>query len=393
MNRRGIALAADSAVVVGTGRKIYHTAEKLFSLSPSTAVAIMTFGAADMMNVPRETVVKIYAQKLGSRRFDTLDQYGNDFLSYIEGETSLFTPDDQRTHVEDAVQTVWSALYRDRLSEGISASPEISEDAKIAALSEIVRSDHEIWASRYSDLEGLGMDYGTHVVKEYDEVIEHVETKVFRGMKLPDTLRADLRKTVGYMYGKGWFHPADESGVVIAGMGESEPFPALLQYRVGTVAAGKLRYAKADQVRVGPADAAVLPFAQRETIDMIMGGIHPGLRDKLIEDADHWMPNGGRNGKPNAQERSEKRKRKFSEYIHDEIWKGHHQPFLGAVSALPRADLAKLAETLVSLTAFLMQMTADQEETVAEPIDVALLSKCDGFVWIKHKELVRRAAA
>jgi hypothetical protein len=32
----------------------------------------MTFGAADMMNMPWETVVKIYAQKLGSRRFDTL---------------------------------------------------------------------------------------------------------------------------------------------------------------------------------------------------------------------------------------------------------------------------------------------------------------------------------
>jgi hypothetical protein len=38
-----------------------------------------------------------------------------------------------------------------------------------------------------------------------------------------------------------------------------------------------------------------------------------------------------------------------------------------------------------------MCMTADQYETVAEPIDVALLSKGDGFTWIKHKELVRQA--
>ncbi len=36
-------------------------------------------------------------------------------------------------------------------------------------------------------------------------------------------------------------------------------------------------------------------------------------------------------------------------------------------------------------------MTADQDETVAEPIDVALLSKGDGFIWIKHKELARQA--
>ena len=72
---RGIALAADSAVTLGNGEKIYHTAEKLFCVSPAIPVAIMTFGAADMMNLPWETVVKIYAQKLGNRQFDTLDQY------------------------------------------------------------------------------------------------------------------------------------------------------------------------------------------------------------------------------------------------------------------------------------------------------------------------------
>lgn len=83
MNKRGIALAADSAVTLGNGKKIYHTAEKLFSLSPSLSVAIMTFGAADMMNVPWETAVKIYAQKLGNRRFDTLDQHAKDFLSFL----------------------------------------------------------------------------------------------------------------------------------------------------------------------------------------------------------------------------------------------------------------------------------------------------------------------
>ncbi len=42
MNKRGIALAADSAVTLGNGPKIYHTAEKLFPLSPSVPVAIMT---------------------------------------------------------------------------------------------------------------------------------------------------------------------------------------------------------------------------------------------------------------------------------------------------------------------------------------------------------------
>ncbi len=389
MNKRGIALAADSAVTLGNGKKIYHTAEKLFSLSPSIPVAIMTFGAADMMNVPWETVVKIYAQKLGSRRFDTLDQYAKDFLGFIEGATSLFPPEDQKNHLEGAVRAVWSGLYRDKLSERTSGKSGISDDDKIAALTEIIRGDHEIWAKKYSDLEGLGAEYGSRVAKTYEDVIDHLEKQVFEGMKLPRTLKSDLRKTVSLMYGKEWFHPSDESGVVIAGIGESEPFPALFQYRVGTVAAGKLRYAKVDEARVGAADAVVVPFAQRETIDMIIGGIHPRLQDKLIEDVERWMPN-GKNGKAKNPERIEKRKKKFASYIREEILQRYDQPFMGAVSALPRQDLAKMAEALVNLTAFLMHMTADQDETVAEPIDVALLSKCDGFTWVRHKELIRR---
>lgn len=46
-----------------------------------------------------------------------------------------------------------------------------------------------------------------------------------------------------------------------------------------------------------------------------------------------------------------------------------------------------MAEALVSVTAFLMRMTVDQDDTVAEPVDVALLSKGDGFVWVKHREV------
>lgn len=344
MNKRGIALAADSAVTLGNGKKIYHTAEKLFSLAPSIPVAIMTFGAADMMNMPWETAIKIYAQKLGNRRFDTLDQHAKDFLSFLEGATSLFPPEDQKSHVEGAVRAVWSGLYKDKLAERIGTNAQTSETDKIAALAEIVHNDHKIWEEKYSDLEGLGLDYGTRVVKAYEDVIAHVEKQVFEGMKLPRALKSDLRKTVSLMYGKQWFHPADDSGVVIAGMGESEPFPVLYEYRVGTVAAGKLRYAKVDEARVGAADAVVVPFAQRGTIDMIIGGIHPRLRGKLIDDVDRWMPHGPKNRKTADPERTDKRKKEFTDYMRKEILQGYDQPFMGAVSALPRQDLAKMAE-------------------------------------------------
>ena len=46
-----------------------------------------------------------------------------------------------------------------------------------------------------------------------------------------------------------------------------------------------------------------------------------------------------------------------------------------AVATLPRQDLAKMAEVLVNLTAFLMQMRMSKAEPVTWPVDVAILSR------------------
>jgi len=56
-----------------------------------------------------------------------------------------------------------------------------------------------------------------------------------------------------------------------------------------------------------------------------------------------------------------------------------------AVSALPKSELAVMAETLVNLTSFKRKFSIDME-TVGGPIDVAVLSKGDGFVWVKRKQ-------
>jgi hypothetical protein len=392
MNRRGIALAADSAVTLGEGEKIYHTAEKLFSLSSSVPVAIMTCGAADMMSVPWETVIKIYAEKLGSRKFDTLDQYATDFLSFIEGATTLFPAEDQKHCIEGVVRAVWSDLYHGELIKEMTKAPKKSGNDMIGALSDIIRKDHEVWET-YSDLKGLGPKYGTSVVDAYAETVNQIESQVFAGLKLTDRIRKDLRKTVDFMFRKDWFHPHDKSGIVIAGMGSLEPFPALLYYDVGTIAAGKLRYKKVGDERIGSrVGASVKAFAQGELIDMIINGIHPRLQQKLVDDVARWLPDAGAKKTKRAKAKgTDKRKEEFEKYLYNEIAERYEQPFMDAVSALPRQDLAKMAEALVSLTVFRMRMSADKKETVAEPIDVAVLSKGDGFIWIKRKQLMQHA--
>ncbi|OIP26665.1 MAG: hypothetical protein COY46_01980 [Chloroflexi bacterium CG_4_10_14_0_8_um_filter_46_9] len=54
------------------------------------------------------------------------------------------------------------------------------------------------------------------------------------------------------------------------------------------------------------------------------------------------------------------------------------------VAGLPKDELATMAEALVNLTSFRRKVTMGTE-TVAGPIDVAVISKGDGFIWIKRK--------
>ena len=62
----------------------------------------------------------------------------------------------------------------------------------------------------------------------------------------------------------------------------------------------------------------------------------------------------------------------------------HIEPILEAVSGLPKDQLAELAESLIHITSLRKKFSIDKE-TVGGPIDVAVISKGDGFVWIKRK--------
>jgi hypothetical protein len=64
-------------------------------------------------------------------------------------------------------------------------------------------------------------------------------------------------------------------------------------------------------------------------------------------------------------------------YSQRKFWR----PIIEMVAMLPKDELPALAEALVSLTSIKRHFSHDLE-TVGGPIDVALITKGDGFVWI-----------
>ncbi len=70
--------------------------------------------------------------------------------------------------------------------------------------------------------------------------------------------------------------------------------------------------------------------------------------------------------------------------IREYIINNHVGKVVEMIEFLPKQDLGYMAESLVNLTAFKRKISNDSE-TVGGPIDVAIISKGDGFVWVKRK--------
>jgi hypothetical protein len=349
MNRRGVALAA-------------NIPETFFSIAPGVPVTVVAFGASDMMGVPWETIVPMFARQLGTQTYATLEEYGASFFAFIERSNALFPAKLQAERACRCIASVWTD-YRDRIEAIADERATMSAAERRAELATILREDRHEYEGR-SDAAALGQGFGAHVVATYAGQIDELEADTFADLQLTQELRAELRSVLALMYEKEWCHPHDESGIALAGMGDDEPFPSVLVYSVGSVLAGRLRYMRGESVNIGvDLEAAVVPFAHRETIDTIVDGIHPDLigaiRGELNDAA--IGPHGIR----------------IKSDLQAHVEEHHVAPFISAVAQLPRREMARLAEALVTVSTF------------AKTAGVATLSRAGGFAWVTHDNPVR----
>ena len=59
----------------------------------------MVYGNADIMGVPWESIVKAYRKDLRDKSFKLLEDYGTDFLAYLDKNLALFPSEEQEKHV------------------------------------------------------------------------------------------------------------------------------------------------------------------------------------------------------------------------------------------------------------------------------------------------------
>ena len=131
-------------------------------------------------------------------------------------------------------------------------------------------------------------------------------------------------------------------------------------------------------------DIAEQTFAQIAEMRAFIDGIHPNYALVLR----HLVRSLLQRTSQSNPEALEALVQQFLTDLDEHAAERYRQSIYDAVAYLPKDELAAMAESLVSLTAFKQRVTpvvTGGDESVAGPIDVAVLSKGDGFVWIKCK--------
>ena len=401
MNRLAISLAADSAVTIGYGAdKIYTSAEKLFLLAENAPVGLMVYQAADLLDVPWETIIKIYRKRVGRKTFATLQDYVDDFISFLDSERVLFNEESQKYFIQEYTTGCFGYL-RNALDEQLNKKIEKDgtiDDSEIRKTFVTVVKNELIEAMKIPLLDNLPEGFYGSIEHQYQSIIDDAREQFFGKLPIYKSTRKDLTKIViENLIRKN--ENGNHSGMVIAGFGEVEHLPSQVATIVKGVACNHILCYKSGYTKVkDELSGAIIPFAQQEMVITFMEGIDPDIRSIIEGDTKYLFHGVAEEIFKAVKEQNPE----FGDGLHRQVsknldtiieglitrWKGirenYASPVVEIVSVLPKDELAAMAESLINLTKFKRRVSM-QKETVGGPIDVSVITKGDGFVWVKRR--------
>jgi hypothetical protein len=401
MNRYAVVLGADSAVTVqhwDSGERkwvprYFKGSNKIFQLSAHHPVGLMIYDSASLHAVPWEVIVKEFRASLAKRACESPAQYAKEFFAFIKTNPHFF-PDGH--HVREFVQNsaivaltmLWDALR----TESVKTSDDAGRPNAYRQIFEARRTEiqninlphhfseadlesaiREHSAAAAAELEGYAADELGAVGADTRELIELAIEALFK------TYRDYLGN--------------NRTGIVVAGFGEHEIFPSYKEYECFgflldhlLVDEGKFGQISFDVV------AEIQPFAQTSMVDTFEMGVSFDIYRNvfkqtsmaLAELATRIQQELGVQVIPNLDQHIEQVRDAHTKAWLDAAKVKHREPLNRVIGSLPVNEMAELAETLISLQSLKEKVTTPSE-SVGGPVDVAVITRGDGFVWVKRK--------
>lgn len=358
----------------------------------------MIYGSANYFKVPWETIIKVYRRNyLGPRTYGTVREYLDDFVKYISSETFV-TSDNEALFVGVAtLHTAFSLRMSASRKNAKWTSKEIVRE--IDALTE--RADHSLLPSFSSESYGKFKKAHQGAI---DDILSHDQ---YFDFKIPRTCWPRFYKCV-FAHLRSSLTTNSASGIVVVGFGENQLFPDLVESKIDGSFRGKVRLSLGRDINInGDSESvAIEAFAQEDVVDAFMRGIDEQYKQhatKLMrgflrsqvedlinnhtrydDDTKKVILRAQRSSLAEALVKFNKQLDEFSRLVYT-------GPVKEVLRLATRDEMAEIAEALVNLTAIKRRMSPERE-TVGGLVDVAIISKGDGFIWLKRKTLFQARA-
>lgn len=395
LNKQGVAIAADSAVTVSgvQNRKVYNSANKIFTLSKYHPVGIAIYNSAQFMGIPWEILIKEYRKQLDTKSFPKLIDYKVDFFKWLSSKDYFL---EEKTN--DFLFFDYLSFIQTVINEHIKINGNVAESLEeklIKFLSDYINNE----IPKHKEIESLkSLDKNKLMT-----LLNSFTPEVIKMLK--QNFNADFKKeNIGDALANAYFEYLTHdqflqyTGLIFTGYGDEELFPRLYPVNISIVVEGLLRY-NDDENNIAEINnknnSCIRPFAQTDVINTILQGISPELNiisanvfgdfiNRFIQEIKSikGMPEPVQQhlAKLNINDYVQKYQGQFGNIVKQR----YVNPLMGAVSQLSKEDLAEMAESLVYLT-YLKRRFTMAEESVGGPVDIAVITKGDGFVWIKRK--------
>lgn len=408
MSRTAVVLAADSAVTVTSWkdgnqeRRYFKGANKLYELSRGGPVGLMIYGSAGLQGVPWELPIKAFRETLGSDQFDRLETYPERFFEFLQHNDKLFS---EETKNKALLSLVGAAVFRLQMLIAVYA-----EVDKVEGLAD--KTDEEIEAAlTFAEAQVDAMelhqllteaDIANATAKTTEELTKEAPTAIqlfiqsaSRVFLVPRFIVTLVKLAV-----KQFIQYADQTGVVIAGYGKEEYFPALEVYDCYGFLGDRLILLRNEPRMMDANSPAVIqPFATTHMIDTFRTGVAPDVLGSIYGSTNQALTDLGARvmaecgaQMPLTEERLsalvQEAHTEHTDRWYQQIRNQHVFPLSNIIHSLPLPDMAGLAKSLIELESLKERVTRPSE-SVSGPIDVAVISKHDGFVWIDRKHYFR----
>lgn len=406
MNRLGIVLAADSAITFqnnsdkGATTSFSTGANKIFQISNHEPVGAMIFNNASLHEIPWELVLKSFRAQLVETSYESINHYGDALTDFIVKNKNLFP----NTHLEEQTKKfIASSVFR-VLNWAVFISSDLKDKSKSLTEHQKAWDEFVIHAKDFLKNTPFSQSFNATKLKrisakytpwlndllpsflanesEFPHLAPVINTLEFSKLAIETLVR--LYK---------WVLNDNYTGVVIAGYGKEQCFPAYVEHKyygfIDNILIVEL--GKQEILSHEGSDSQIEAFAQQAMVETFVKGYSFGTWNSVMDEfsaqakriSEELALKTGFELPPNWNEELKKYSDEFSK-VWTKILRDQYLPLRKVIAGLSVQEMSELAETLVMLESLKEKVTV-RTQSVGGPVDVAVITKHEGLVWIKRK--------